>query len=113
MNRQELSSQPDQRTITDSGDLHRMKSDVVYEINKALSYEEDKREDPSPDDEKLDVFNQGWRKAVNGDLDDYGELAHSSLSWHNLGYRLGKIFGETSTGLRRDLYYWCVEQIRE
>lgn len=90
-----------------------MDESLTYHINKALTYEGDDRDDPVPDDQKLDVFNQGWLKGVDTDKEDYGERAHSTLSWHNLGYRLGMLFGSASPKLREEMYYWCVEQMRE
>lgn len=80
-------------------------------VNEALTYEDDGRVFPDPDDQRLEVFKEGWRKATSGE--EYGEKAHNELSWHNLGWRLGKLFGETSGELKDEMYMWCVEQQRE
>lgn len=80
-------------------------------VNEALTYEEDDRVFPDPDDQRLDVFKEGWRKANQGE--EYAENAHKELSWHNLGWRLGKLFGETSNELKDGMYMWCVKQQRE
>lgn len=80
-------------------------------VNESLTYEADDRVIPDPEEERLAVFEEGWRKAVNGD--EYGEHAHERLSWHNLGWRLGTLFGETSPELKAELYRWCVRQQQE
>lgn len=80
-------------------------------VNEALTFEEDSRVIPEPEDQRLDVFKEGWRKASTGE--EYGEHAHEELSWHNLGWRLGKLFGETSIERKNELYHWCVEQQKE
>jgi hypothetical protein len=87
--------------------------DPPYEITKGFAYKTDGRLDPDPDDERLDVFTRGWAKAVDPEQEDYGETAFAKLSWHNLGYRLGLLFGETSPALKAELYTWCVRQMRE
>jgi hypothetical protein len=38
-------------------------------------------------------FREGWRHAVTGR--DYSNDALSHLTWDNLGWRLGKLFGDT------------------
>ncbi|UWG49314.1 Uncharacterized protein AArcCO_4139 (plasmid) [Halalkaliarchaeum sp. AArc-CO] len=83
----------------------------AHQINKGLLYEEDDRRDLElGDDEALSVFLTGWSNANNPDSEDFGENAFRVLSWHNLGYRLGLLFGETPSELKEDMYYWCVEQ---
>jgi hypothetical protein len=52
-------------------------------------------------------FRQGWLNAVEGK--EYGE-ALNELSWDNLGYRLGKIFGSTSEEMIDAQYDWRVRQ---
>jgi len=84
----------------------------AYEIDKGLLYEEDGRRELEPgDDEALSVFLTGWSDANNPDSEDFGEMAFKKLSWRNLGYRLGLLFGETPRNLKEDLYYWCVDQM--
>ena len=85
----------------------------AYEINKGLLFKGDGRRNPDPDDEALEVFKRGWRYAVYPDDEDFGENAFRELSWQNLGYRLGLLFGETSEKLQEEMYYWCVEQMSE
>ncbi|RQG88876.1 hypothetical protein EA462_10790 [Natrarchaeobius halalkaliphilus] len=87
--------------------------DPAHEINRGLLYEEDGRTDPDPDDQRLETFKRGWRYGVYPADEDFGELAFSKLSWQNLGYRLGVMFGETSEELQEELYDWCVRQMRE
>jgi len=35
------------------------------------------------------------------------------LSWHNLGWRMGMLFGDASGKLKREIYMWCVDRQRE
>lgn len=85
----------------------------AYEINKGLLAAGDERIDPDPDDQRLNVFERGWSEAVDSEKDDFGEQAFKTLSWRNLGYRLGLLFGETPEPMQRELYDWCVRQMRE
>lgn len=73
--------------------------------------EQDRRVYPDPDDDRLGSFKAGWTKAENGERFSSGTL--EQLSWHNLGWRLGTLFGPSSAELKRELYTWCVEQQRE
>jgi len=86
--------------------------DPPYEAYKGLLYERDDRTDPDPDDARLELFEEGWRKAVGGEQGDFGETAFQELSWHDLGYRLGLLFGATDTELQEEMYWWCVRQMR-
>lgn len=85
----------------------------TYDIHKGLLYSGDDRRDPEPDDDAIKVFKEGWWRATTSEQEDYGEQAFETLSWHNLGYRFGLLFGETSGELQEELYDWCVEQMRE
>lgn len=67
----------------------------------------DDRTDPTPG--RRANFKQGWTRAVEGQEYD-GVL--ETLTWNNLGWRLGNLFGETPDELRDDLFDWCVEQRR-
>jgi len=71
-------------------------------------WEEDQRVFPEPGNDRVGSFKAGWTKAENGE--EFGPRALRGLSWHNLGWRLGMIFGETPTDIKEDLYRWCVEQ---
>ncbi|WP_439025780.1 hypothetical protein [Haloarchaeobius sp. DT45] len=85
--------------------------DPASPINRGLLYEVDERRIVEPDDEEaLEVFLSGWSKAVPPEGEDYGERAFETLSWPNLGYRLGLLFGPTSRDLKEDLYHWCVKK---
>lgn len=37
----------------------------------------------------------------------------TNLTWDNLGYRLGRLFGPTSDELKQELFEWCVAQQKE
>lgn len=56
-------------------------------------------------------FREGWRKATIGER--YSEATLKELTWDNLGYRVGALFGETSPLLVDELYLWCVRQQSE
>lgn len=74
---------------------------VTYDDNK------DDRVFPRPRDDRLESFKAGWAKAIEG-----GNIQPSTLrnlSWHNLGWRMGMLFGETSGELKRELYMWCTD----
>lgn len=87
--------------------------DPEHEIHKGLLYKNDSRKNPRPDDERLETFKRGWRYAIYPEDEDFGEQAFEELSWQNLGYRLGLLFGDTSEELQEELYGWCVAQMRE
>jgi hypothetical protein len=62
----------------------------------------------------MDGFNferDGWNNATDGQ--QYGTKALNDLTWENLGYRLGCLFGDTNPKLIDQLYDWCVEQQSE
>ncbi|MDG5761346.1 hypothetical protein QA600_18610 [Natronococcus sp. A-GB1] len=72
-----------------------------------LSYSTDIRnEDPTSDHQG--AFKRGWRDADKGE--EYIEDMHEELTWHNLGWRLGVLFGETSDELKQELFEWCKAQ---
>lgn len=80
---------------------------------EGLTYDEDIRVAPDLDsdgdeNDRIGSFKAGWTKAENGE--EFGSNTYESLSWHNLGWRLGKLFGESTPELKRELYEWCVKQ---
>lgn len=73
-----------------------------------------RQEDPGSD--RQGAFKRGWTAAVK-DLSDtdksskYGEgPPPGELTWDNLGYRIGSLFGETDDELRQELFEWCVKK---
>lgn len=83
--------------------------------NDRLSYVVDER-NTTPDSNHLRNFNGGWTEALKDDPDKskYKENPElPNLTWENLGYRLGSLFGETSKDLREELFDWCKEQQAE
>jgi len=73
-----------------------------------LDYDKDVRMVDPDANYRRGRFKVGWNKAIDGaEMDD--EVLNQ-LTWENLGWRLGKLFGETSEELQEDLYEWCVEQ---
>ncbi len=76
-----------------------------------LDYDEDVRMDDPDANYRRGRFKVGWNKAIDGDGMDDEVL--NQLTWENLGWRLGKLFGETSEELQEELYEWCVKQQTE
>jgi hypothetical protein len=74
-----------------------------------LTYAEDIRDrDPGPN--HRGEFKKGWKAAVDGS--EYTEKTLNELTWNNLGYRLGRLFGETSPEQMEQMYEWCKNQYR-
>ncbi|XVH33889.1 hypothetical protein ACNS7O_18965 (plasmid) [Haloferacaceae archaeon DSL9] len=73
-----------------------------------LTYSKDQRVFPDPKDDRLGSFKAGWTNAENGK--EIGSTALDSLSWHNLGWRLGMLFNDASGELKREIYMWCVKR---
>ncbi|MFC6720271.1 endonuclease/exonuclease/phosphatase family protein [Halobacteriaceae archaeon SHR40] len=69
-----------------------------------LHYQEDIRT-TNPNSSHQGAFKSGWTKAVNGE--SMGD-ALDSLTWYNLGWRLGMLFGEVTNEQKQALYEWCV-----
>lgn len=70
----------------------------------------------NPGSDRQAAFKRGWTAAVK-DLSDTDESSKYSegpppeeLTWDNLGYRLGSLFGETDDELRQELFEWCKEK---
>lgn len=64
-----------------------------------------------PGSDRQGAFKRGWTADVkdrnNGGSSKYSERPPpEELTWDNLGYRLGSIFGETDNDLRQDLFEW-------
>ena len=74
-----------------------------------LEFEIDSRhQEPNATGHRRSRFREGWRHATAGKR--YKDEALRELTWQNLGWRLGKLFGSTETGLVDALYDWCVDQ---
>lgn len=74
----------------------------------ADEFDDVRHTDPNEDSRRRTRFKQGWRDAIEGQK--YGPGAMQRLTWQNLGYRLGKVFGETSPEQIGAMYDWCVRQ---
>lgn len=72
---------------------------------RGLRFSEDARVIAPDDNRRLGRFKVGWNKAVEGV--EYGEVLET-LTWENLGWRLGELFGEASEESKEALYEWCV-----
>jgi hypothetical protein len=73
-----------------------------------LTYEVDERLVDPDANYRRGRFKVGWSDAVDGT--ELGEDVLNQLTWENLGWRLGKLFGETSEDLKEESYEWCVDQ---
>ena len=85
-------------------------------MTNLLDYTEDIRIVPTDDDTRLPAFKTGWTEAVKHDdipskYRDNPKL--DTLTWENLGFRLGTLFDDSSPEMREELYNWCVQQQRE
>jgi hypothetical protein len=77
-----------------------------------LEYVEDSRSvEPNETGYRKGRFRSGWTDAVEGQ--SYGAGTLETLTWQNLGYRLGKVLGRTSSRLVDDFYDLCVRQQAE
>ena len=90
-------------------------------MENLTSYTEDIRTVPTDDNTRLPAFKTGWTEAGKKENDDdtipekyKDEPTLDKLTWENLGFRLGTLFGgETPEPLREELYNWCVNQQKE
>lgn len=74
-----------------------------------LTFEIDEREqDAHKNEYRRARFRQ---EAVTNEV--YTSETLKRLTWDNLGYRLGKLFGETSPEEINHLYDWCVRQYKD
>ena len=73
-----------------------------------LSFERDIRStEPDATAHRRARFKVGWREATEGGT--YGADALAELTWQNLGYRLGRLFGPTTVELQDEMYDLCVK----
>ena len=81
-------------------------------MEQCSSFEHDDREtEPNQTGYRRDQFGRGWREADSGV--SYSARTLKSLTWNNLGYRLGCLFGPASPPLIDAMYDWSVRQQRE
>ena len=74
------------------------------------SFEVDNRQ--TPDQARKREFRKGWEHSL--DLEDgYSDKTLKKLTWNNLGYRLGKLFGDTPDKMREELYDWSVRHYQK
>lgn len=72
-----------------------------------LTFERDIRNtEPDETPYRKARFKVGWGEAVAGKAYTLETLA--DLTWQNLGYRLGRLFGPTPPELQDDMYDICV-----
>lgn len=71
-----------------------------------LTYDTDGRNEPTSG--RRANFKQGWTRAVDGR--EYTDDSLDELNWNDLGWRLGKLFGETPDKLRDEMFDWCQRQ---
>jgi hypothetical protein len=77
-----------------------------------LPFQRDVRHtDPDQTPHRRARFRDGWKNGAEGH--EYTAETLQELTWENLGYRLGRLFGETSSDLVDQMYDWCVRQQRK
>ena len=76
--------------------------------HSGLNYEDDVRMVDPDANYRRGRFKAGWNKAVDGAEMEDDVL--DQLTWENLGWRLGRLFGSTSEELQEAIYEWCVKQ---
>jgi hypothetical protein len=103
-----------ERDFTNTDDLPAEESEgngfELSSANGGLAYDEDVRQIDPDDGYCRGRFKVGWNHAVDGVA---MESALGRLTWENLGWRLGRLFGETPEGLQEELYHWCVDQMTQ
>lgn len=72
-------------------------------------FSEDIRKLPG-DPDRRGAFLRGYKHGADRDHAAYGANALDRLTWQNLGYRLGCLFGPTPDDQVRELYEWCERQ---
>ncbi|XGI84198.1 hypothetical protein ACEU6E_02820 [Halorutilales archaeon Cl-col2-1] len=73
-----------------------------------LMYDEDERK---PLDKRRErTFHDGWDDALEDGSYTQGTL--NTLSWQNLGNRLGCLFGDVPDEMRDELMFWAERQRR-
>jgi len=85
-------------------------------MSNLLTYADDIRTVPTDENTRLPAFKTGWTEAVKHDSipSKYRENPKlDTLTWENLGFRLGTLFGDSTPEMKEDLYEWCVQQQRE
>ena len=76
------------------------------------SFEIDDRQ--SPDHYRRREFRKGWKNSLRIDLEnEYTGETLKKLTWNNLGYRLGRIFGDTPDEMIEELYDWSVRHYQK
>lgn len=73
-----------------------------------LSFEVDDRDtNPDASGHRCARFSIGWDNAVRGK--HYGRPTLKKLTWHNLGWRLGKLLGRGSPETIERMYHLCAK----
>jgi hypothetical protein len=77
-----------------------------------LAFDQDARHaDPNESAHRRARFCDGWKNATGGRT--YAAETLRDLTWENLGYRLGRLFGDASPELIDQFYDWAVRQQAE
>jgi hypothetical protein len=69
---------------------------------------DERHADPNETGHRESEFRKGWKAAL--DPEPYKPETLSRLTWHNLGYRLGRLYGSTSDEMIGLQYDWAVRQ---
>lgn len=91
-------------------DVHNLSADdVQFLLERKFDYDHDARE--LPDAARAARFNVGWHDAVAslaGERELYTDL--HTLTWQNLGYRLGRVFGDVPDEIKETVLTLFSEQ---
>jgi len=69
---------------------------------------DDRDDDPNASGHREAEFRKGWKDALGPEC--YRDDTLRKLTWRNLGYRLGRLYGKTSDEMIGILYDWSVRQ---
>lgn len=79
---------------------------TVWKLIDSFDYQTDRRN--PPDIERQRKFKAGWTKSLDADKEEYSEETLKSLTWDNLGYRLGLQLNEIAPEEQDMVYQFCV-----
>ena len=75
----------------------------------STKFEDVRNQDPNDTGHREAQFRLGWSEALAPDR-EYLPDTLAQLTWRNLGFRLGKLYGRTSDEMIGVQYDWAVRQ---
>ena len=86
---------------------------MVGQFQELPEFEIDDRHDEPNDTGYRAEFRKGWKAALDSlhsDREPYKAETLRKLKWNSLGYRLGRLFGNTSDEMIGLIYDWAFRQ---